>query len=117
MTWDKAMSYSFEVAYPSFVWLIITAFVFVLWVFGTDMYDAINDSDSDEDAVLKFFAGMSVVCIFNAIIGFVFTWVNPLNWILNAFVLLCIIMFIGALLIDGCQYLREYCQRKRGKIK
>lgn len=115
MTWDKAMSYSFEVAYPSFIWMMVTVLIFVLWVFGTDAYDALNDSETDENSILKFFAGGSAVCIFNTVIGFWFTWVNPLNWILNGFLLFCLIMVTGAILIDACQALREYCQRKRGK--
>jgi cobalamin synthase len=112
---DYLVQHIFYITLPSIIWLFFTLIVFLLWIFGTDTYDKLNGLDEDENGVMKFFGVMGIICVINIVVCLIFSFNNPLNWIINCFLLFSYIMMGGALFIDGCTSLRKYCRNKRGK--
>lgn len=112
---DALNPYIYYITLPCVIWLFFTVIVFLLWVLGTDAYDKLNVGSENDDDTIKYFSVMGGICAFNIVICLIFSFNNPLNLILNAFLLFCYVFMGGAIFIDLCTSVRQYCRNKRGK--
>jgi hypothetical protein len=102
---------------PSLILVGLGVLIFLAWVFGTDVYD--NMEDMFDDSEFNSFLGFHLVCsVLSTIIWLVFKDVFII-WLLacvfNTWLSFC--MLLAVILITGqiMSSVREYCLIKRGK--
>ncbi len=110
--WETFVSIAPYVAYTSFIFMGGYLFMIVMWLFATDFYDKFKNENSDG---LGMFNMLLVLSILNAVAGMAFTWENPFNYFLNAFICVVIVIFVVSELYDYGNMFHHYCKRKRGK--
>lgn len=103
LMYNFLVNHAFYFAIPTFVIMGIAVFIFIMWMFGTDYYDSIQNTNSYQ---FMFF--------FNLInLGFMYLLSppNPINFI-------CIVInyiFIICIVSEKISQFNKFCKQKRGK--
>lgn len=110
---EALLSISEYVVYPSLIYMALYLFIFVMWLFATDFYDAIEDIIGEGNA---FFTTMFVISVLNYIVGkFLWSWANPINYLFNGILCIILLIIIGIFFAVFCESFNQYCRQKRGK--